>query len=306
MNTYTQTLLDLACQRASNMLGGPTIFKVRRQFTTLWTDARYNTIAAWADRIVANVPAPRLIAKLDLVNALLHRESIDFEWPWDDADTIQFVAWGLATLRYLNRPIALTKAQVARYNLPPLPFAKPQAAARAANLGDFDDHAVELDALEAIHPGELARIITSAIMRYYDPDLLAAVEEQKSNLIIDILWARALALIPHANKLARLQDEFDQAIADFNDAIAPIADQLPALLRQVQNALLDVDQIVDVDDYPLPEPKKPNPIQNPLFQSDRSYLDQLAVYKAYRAGDQNSSQSAPSPHPRSQERTNEL
>jgi hypothetical protein len=67
-------------------------------------------------------------------------------------------------------PLALTREQVEQYALPRIPIkASDKRAAKfeAAN----GEGAVELDALEALHPGELRRIVREAIRPYVDDDL---------------------------------------------------------------------------------------------------------------------------------------
>ncbi len=58
--------------------------------------------------------------------------------------------------------VALTRAQVAEYDLPSVPIK--DSDKRAGNFKDRHevDGAVELDALEALHPRELARIVRAA------------------------------------------------------------------------------------------------------------------------------------------------
>ena len=65
-------------------------------------------------------------------------------------------------------PILLTREQVERYRLPRIPIKSSDAGKK-----DFEDRfgegAVELDALEAIHPGELARIVEAEVAFYRRP-----------------------------------------------------------------------------------------------------------------------------------------
>src|SRR6516225_4286825 len=73
------------------------------------------------------------------------------------------------------RVVALTKEQVIDYDIPPIPLKETEK--RAANF--HEQHgglAAELDALEALHPGELRRILAQEIERHFDPDLAAETE----------------------------------------------------------------------------------------------------------------------------------
>ena len=64
------------------------------------------------------------------------------------------------------RHIALTKEQCAEYDLPRIPI-KATDRGRARFEAEFGEGRVELDALEALHPGALARIVETEIARYH-------------------------------------------------------------------------------------------------------------------------------------------
>ena len=68
------------------------------------------------------------------------------------------------------RPVVLTPDQCVQYRLPRVPLKASEK--RAANFeARFGEGATELDALEALHPGELRRILVREIERYYDTSL---------------------------------------------------------------------------------------------------------------------------------------
>jgi hypothetical protein len=64
-------------------------------------------------------------------------------------------------------PVVLTHDQCVQYKLPRIPIKESER--RAAKFeARFGEGATELDALEALHPGELERILVEHIHRYYD------------------------------------------------------------------------------------------------------------------------------------------
>lgn len=65
------------------------------------------------------------------------------------------------------KQIALTHDQVVSYRLPSVPLKSGDSRARGF-MERFGDRATELDALEALHPGELAKIVIEALEPYYD------------------------------------------------------------------------------------------------------------------------------------------
>jgi hypothetical protein len=68
------------------------------------------------------------------------------------------------------RPIVLTHEQCVAYELPRTPIKDTER--RAAKFEErFGEGATELDALEALHPGQLQRIVETEVARYYDATL---------------------------------------------------------------------------------------------------------------------------------------
>jgi hypothetical protein len=191
------------------------------------------------------------------------------------------------------QPIALTLDQVQQYNLPRTPIKATEL--RKQRFEDtFGTGAVELDALEALYPGILAQTVQHAVSRYHDETLKDRNEEQYNKLRDALDWARAYVLIPYANKLANLQDAFDDAVNEFEAVIENITEQLPDLIAHIKDELGSVD--VDIDDYPEPEPEDADEIETPLFHSTRTYFEQLDAYKIYRNGHQDPAQRLPPLH----------
>ncbi len=67
------------------------------------------------------------------------------------------------------KSIALTYDQVLRYQLPGIPTKEGDSRAKSF-IERFGNRATELDALEALHPGELALVVRQALEPYYDHD----------------------------------------------------------------------------------------------------------------------------------------
>ena len=85
------------------------------------------------------------------------------------ARKIEFALDGRTDLDIKLNPIVLTPAQCREYRLPRTPIKESER--RGARFESrFGEGATELDALEALHPGALARIVGAEIERYVDPD----------------------------------------------------------------------------------------------------------------------------------------
>lgn len=210
---------------------------------------------------------------------------------------------GFGELDIALQPIVLTAEQVQTYRLPRVPVK--DSDARKANFeAAYGTGQVELDALEALHPGELARIVTEAILQYYDPDLWSNAEAQKDILRSDL---RDLERSTLANNNAELQDlredyralrdDFDKTRAEFAELAATFAPKISAYqerLEAIKARTVDLYGVlyealeavyVDLDNYPLPEPDISGDPDNLLYASDRDYFTQLAAYQARRSGD---------------------
>ena len=78
------------------------------------------------------------------------------------------------------RPVVLTKEQW-NYRLPRTPITETERRAGAFEAR-FGEGATELDALEALHPGELQRLLVAEIERYYDTDLASEIRNAASEI----------------------------------------------------------------------------------------------------------------------------
>jgi hypothetical protein len=200
------------------------------------------------------------------------------------------------------QPIALTAQQVKKHRLPRVPV-KDTDRRKSHFEAAYGEGAVELDALEALHPGRLARIVEEAILKYYDPTLgeraLKAQEEMQAALAQE----RQAVLAEWQGDLNTLRDDYQALLDDFARTQADFAELVQSFQpridahqerwREIQEhgravyarlceRLKQVE--VNLDNYPLPAPDLPKEAKNMLYDSSREYLKQLAAYKARRNG----------------------
>lgn len=157
------------------------------------------------------------------------------------------------------KQIALTQEQVAEYRLPRTPIKDSEI--RAGRFEEaFGEGSVELDALEALHPGVLAQIVATELSRYYDR------------------VAR--------DKLYRTQREIERRT---KDAIKAIMDEHQELLEKVEELREQVAN-VEVDTSDLAFEKSDLDVHEVeaekewLFAADRSYVKQIGYYKRFKNG----------------------
>jgi hypothetical protein len=188
-------------------------------------------------------------------------------------------------------PIALTRQQVAEYDLPRSPIKESDRRAKA-----FEDRrgegAVELDALEAIHPGVLAEIVSDAVSPYIDEDLANRLEGDQwhANDIVQGEWRDHLADEQQAldeirdeirQVLDRRRPEIERIAAEIAEEVEPHRDRLDRLWHAVEakvqtfepelpdRSIGEHDDTIDLD---------------ALFDSNRDFLDQLDAYRWHSGG----------------------
>jgi hypothetical protein len=187
--------------------------------------------------------------------------------------------------------LALTRAQVEAYRLPRIPV-KDSDRRKSRFEERYREGAVELDALEALRPGELARLVRAAVAPYRDPDLpgrLAAARREAS-AAVDDAWRQVTAL--HQDELDAIAQEAEPILARYQEALerldgelalelAPLRERLDA----VRQAIADTERSLTIALPERPAAEMPEADEGDwLYRSARTYVEQLAVYKARKAG----------------------
>ncbi len=131
--------------------------------------------------------------------------------PFSVARHVEFLLARLGSIEFRLAPIVLTSEQVERWELPPDP-------AR--------DNAVELDALEALHPGELARIVRGEIARLRDPTLRDRLDDaaDAADDIVSEAWEATTGhlradLDDLNTRIGRLIDRYENLGRSLNDRL---------------------------------------------------------------------------------------
>jgi hypothetical protein len=189
-------------------------------------------------------------------------------------------------------PLGLTREQVQQYRLPRIPI-KDTDARKAGFEERYGEGAVEIDALEALYPGELATIVEVALDPYYDHDLADryADAEREAQARVETRWERETAPLRAALEAieagtapiyAHYQALLEEMNARMWAELQPYAEQLDAVRLAVLEAQAGF--VVDLPERPAPE-VWPEDESAWLFDSARTYPAQLAAYKARRNGE---------------------
>jgi len=173
------------------------------------------------------------------------------------------------------QPIALTRDQVIAYGLPRQPI-KDSETRKGAFEDAHGEGAVELDAIEALHPGELTAIVEREMLRYYDPTVAEAAREQRARLAAHVADLQADALADIQPELDALQEQFTETVAELQERIRELRQATIERLEAVE---------VDTEPFPVPEGGRAAETDSVLYASERDYFEQLAYYKAHQAGE---------------------
>jgi hypothetical protein len=203
-------------------------------------------------------------------------------------------------------PLILTADQVDEYRLPRAPI-KDSDRRRAQFEERHGRGAVELDALEALHPGELRRIVEEAIDTYRAPlkKLRRAITRKASKVREQIGEIEQGVLDAHADAVAELQTKWETAQAEIGghqEAISDIIEQCRERIAEHEQAIeagldawrQDAEPVwreiardleaaaPKADDINWPQLEDADEEPDPLFDSRRSYLTQIARYKFHQ------------------------
>lgn len=178
-------------------------------------------------------------------------------------------------------PVVLTADQVQMYDLPRTPIKESEK--RATRFEDrFGTGAVELDALEALHPGTLADILRGHLDEFFDHELDDRVAEARANLADTLESARQAVIAPHQDTIDQLRAQYADIRQRFETEIATFAAEQRRLWQAITSAL--VRNRPDIDDHPIPEADESTRDwhDDALYDTGRGYMDQIASYKTFQ------------------------
>jgi hypothetical protein len=183
-------------------------------------------------------------------------------------------------------PVALTRGQVIAHRLPRIPVKETDR--RKAHFEErYGDGAVELDALEALHPGVLAHIVQQQIQHFRAEDLADKLAEAKRGAEEELqaLWEERIE--PYRNHLDTLQEQVREVTERYQARLEQLGQEMDGELAPYQTALTALRQAIrrEVDTLDVVLSELPEPTGEPektswLFDSNRDYFEQLAVYQA--------------------------
>ncbi|HLG78367.1 MAG TPA: hypothetical protein VFA09_01370 [Ktedonobacteraceae bacterium] len=176
-------------------------------------------------------------------------------------------------------PVILTLEQVQYYRLPRTPI-KETERRRGGFEERYGEGAVELDALEALYPGELQALLQQCIACYYDTSLSGRVQQAEDALERELssIWQQVTGR--YAADVEALRADYEQLREEFAGRMAGYSERLQVLWHAVQQELSL--SIPHLEAYPLPAPAPGTELGEGLYNSARDYLEQIEAYKQFQ------------------------
>ena len=186
-------------------------------------------------------------------------------------------AGGIYDLRLF--PFLLTHEQCVHYELPRTPIKETEQRAKEFER-KFGEGATELDALEALHPGELKRILTDAISLYIDDTLDERVDEVRELEESNLNDIRSEIIESHSKELDEIRADHLGIKREFEERIAALNQRFENTRHAITNEMEQ--NAPSFYDISLPQPEGTREFGSGLYNSNRDYWEQLPFYKEFQ------------------------
>lgn len=181
------------------------------------------------------------------------------------------------------RSIVLTQEQKEEYDrLPSIPLKEKDK--RKARLEERfgEDYATELDALEAVYPGEFVKIVRREILRYCDIDQEDNIEAIATDVADELELINKHVHDEHEADVETLRAEHKKCCDAMQAALDTFKQKAQSILNSIECDLEDEAPDVDGYDWPDPADYEGDEAFNPLYNSQREYLEQIDAYKEFQ------------------------
>jgi len=179
-------------------------------------------------------------------------------------------------------PICLTRAQVVQYNLPTAPMKQKDKRQAGFKKRRNTGGAVELDALEALYPGVLVGLVRAELDRYIDLSVAAQLQdaEDSAEAMLDAyVWS---VTGRHQEEIEKIEAAVNEIYESFTAQLAPHQERLQSIQQAIRTELEERSNEIELPDRPMACTEDDE--RTPLFDSRRSYVEQLNKYRERKAG----------------------
>jgi hypothetical protein len=184
-------------------------------------------------------------------------------------------------------PLALTPDQCREYRLPRVPI-KDTENRKDRFESIFGVGATELDAIEALHPGELARLLEAELDNWLDRGLNARFTRLRSELWLRLKRIDHEAYNRHDDAIDALRESFALIVTQFEEIETEFSDWEEQAADLWQTIASEIEENrPDLSDVEVPRSQAPGETDRfVLFDSQRDYFEQMDAYLAWRDGDE--------------------
>ncbi len=176
-------------------------------------------------------------------------------------------------------PVVLTLDQVQYYQLPRTPIKETERRRQGFELRRGEG-AVELDALEALYPGELTSVLSQYIEEYYDASLAAQVADVETQVQARLEAIREQVVSRFTDDIDTVREEYTQLRDEFTGRMEGCRTRLFDLWQTMKQELTV--SAPRLDGYALPQAALANEIGEGLYDSTRDYIEQIDAYKEFQ------------------------
>lgn len=162
-------------------------------------------------------------------------------------------------------PLVLTPEQIVEFDLPSAP----------------DSNTVELDALEALHPGELARIVEEAVKPYIDRKYERLAKRKMSKFRQEVHKVGSEASEEYEEDWENLESEWEQLADEFKRQADDLLDQRAKLAEKIEEDLEEAAKGIQGVEFSV-DPRTTES-DGDLFDSTRDYFEQNDYYQERKA-----------------------
>jgi hypothetical protein len=176
-------------------------------------------------------------------------------------------------------PVVLTLEQVRAYQLPRTPI-KETERRRVGFEERYGEGAVELDALEALYPGQLQVLLSQYLASYYDATLAERVRavEAEVEAAASAVWQAVID--SYTDEIEALKADYEQIRQAFAAQMQGYGARLQGVWQAIRHDLFT--SAPSLEQYPVPMAEGLMELGEGLYNSERDYLEQLEVYKLFQ------------------------
>ena len=177
-------------------------------------------------------------------------------------------------------PLALTPDQCRRFRLPRTPI-KDTEKRKDKFEQTFGVGATELDAMEALHPGELGRLLDEELDNFLDADLGQRIRRAYHNELLPLNLIEADVRAAHAEEISDIEERFAEIVEELEALKSEAGDLWQTMADEME------EELPDLSGVEIPRSDAPGETDTfVLFDSTRDYLTQMDFYNQWKEGEE--------------------